>query len=107
MASNDSMRFVSFQEHEVDSFIENEENENTERKTKCDLVLLRKAFLLKADKARELEEIAPQDLDCYLSRFMIEVKCLYNKQNNTWALGDMEIIFARPCIILSLLFIRK
>ena len=97
--------------------------------------------MAKEKENRQVEEIPPQELDNYLSRFLLSVRkkkgdeylfftvlcrapslhwsilnnelhlsgsrlygmvlvygmadsCLYNKQNNTWTLGDMEFIFS-------------
>lgn len=70
-------RFMSFDGKDVEAFIEEEENENTKRKTKNDITLLN-AFLQGENESRRLEEIPPQDLDSYLSRFLLSVR----KQNS-------------------------
>ena len=70
-------RFMSFDGKDVEAFIEEEQNENTKRKTKNDITLLN-AFLQGENESRRLEEIPPQDLDSYLSRFLLSVR----KQNS-------------------------
>ena len=76
MASNDlssNERFMSFNEQDVDVFIEEEENENTKRKTKNDIALFT-TFLQSENESRHLKEIPPQDLDSYISRFILSVR---------------------------------
>ena len=55
-------RFVTFDITEVEEFIDNEENSNTRRKTKNNMVLLR-SFMAKEKENRQFEEILPQELD--------------------------------------------
>ena len=55
-------RFVAFDITEVEEFIDNEENSNTRRKTKNNMVLLR-SFMAKEKENRQFEEILPQELD--------------------------------------------
>ena len=55
-------RFVSFNDRDVDEFIELEENANTKKKTEIDLRLV-KSFIAKENEIRPLEELSPQELD--------------------------------------------
>ena len=55
-------RFVSFNDRDVDEFIELEENANTKKKTEIDLGLV-KSFIAKENESRPLEELSPQELD--------------------------------------------
>jgi len=66
-------RFVTFDITEVEEFIDNEENSNTRRKTKNNMVLLR-SFMAKEKENRQFEEILPQELDNYLSRILLSVR---------------------------------
>ena len=58
---------------EVEEFIDNEENSNTRRKTKNNMVLLR-SFMAKEKENRQFEEILPQELDNFLSRILLSVR---------------------------------
>ena len=66
-------RFVSFNDRDVDEFIDLEENANTKKKTEIDLGLV-KSFIAKENESRPLEELSPQELDLYLSRFILAVR---------------------------------
>ena len=66
-------RFVTFDITEVDEFIDNEENSNTRRKKKNNMALL-SSFMAKEKEKRQFEEILPQGLDNYLSRFLLSVR---------------------------------
>ena len=57
---------------EVEEFIDNEECSNTRKKTKSGMALL-SSFMAKEKENRQLEEIPPQELDNYLSRFLLSV----------------------------------
>ena len=61
-------RFLSFNDEDVDEFIKLEENVNTKKKTEIDFVLI-KSFIMKENERRPFEELSPQELDLYLSRF--------------------------------------
>ena len=66
-------RFVSFNDRDVDEFIKLEENANIKKKTEIDLGLV-KSFIAKENESRPLEELSPQELDLYLSRFILAVR---------------------------------
>ena len=66
-------RSVTFDITEVEEFIDNEENSNTQRKTKNNMALL-SSFMAKEKENRQFEEILPQGLDNYLSRFLLSVR---------------------------------
>ena len=63
-------RFVTFDITEVEEFIDNEEHINTRRKTKNNMALL-SSFMAKEKENRQFEEMLPQELDNYLSRFLL------------------------------------
>ena len=66
-------RFVTFGITEVKELIDNEEKSNTRRKTKNNMALL-SSFLTKEKENRQFEEILPQELDNYLSRFLLSAR---------------------------------
>ena len=66
-------RFVTFDIREVEEFIDNEENSNTRKKTKNDMALL-SSFIAKKKENRQVEEVPPQELDIFLSRFLLSVR---------------------------------
>ncbi|CAH3140317.1 unnamed protein product, partial [Porites evermanni] len=66
-------RFVTFDIREVEKFIDNEENSNTRKKTKNCMALL-SSLMAKEKENRQVEEIPPQELDNYLSRFLLSVR---------------------------------
>ena len=55
----------------VEQFIEDQENENTRKKTQQNVVLL-KEFLTLRNESR-LEEIPPKELTAYIAEFIITV----------------------------------
>ena len=66
-------RFVTFDITEVEEFIDNEDNSNTRKKTKNDMALL-SSLMAKEKENRQFEEIPPQELNNYLSRFLLPVR---------------------------------
>ena len=57
----------------VDEFIEQQENENTKRKTEQNLSLLNQ-FLSSKNEKRSIEDIPSTELNLYLSEFIIKVR---------------------------------
>ena len=62
----------------VKQFIEDQENENTRKKTQQNVALL-KEFLTLKNESRLVEEIPPKELNAYISEFIITVQ---KKDNN-------------------------
>ena len=62
----------------VEQFLEDQENENTKKKTQQNVALLREFLTLK-NESRRLEEIRPKELNTYISAFIITVR---KKDNN-------------------------
>ena len=62
----------------VEQFIEDQENENTRKKTQQNVALL-KEFLTLKNESRLMEEIPPKELNAYISEFIITVR---KKDNN-------------------------
>ena len=73
LPANVAERFVTFDIREEEKFIDNEQNNNTRKKTKNDMALL-SSFMAKEKENRQVEEIPPQELDNYLSRFLLSVR---------------------------------
>ena len=71
LPENIAERFVTFDIREVEEFIDNKECSNMGKKTKSDMALL-SSFMAKEKENRQVEEIPPQELDNYLSRFLLE-----------------------------------
>lgn len=65
----------------VDEFIEQQENENTKRKTEQNLSLLNQ-FLSSKNETRSIEDIPSAELNLYLSEFIIKVRTKQNKDTN-------------------------
>ena len=61
----------------VEQFIEDQENENTKKKTNKKTLL--KEFLTVENESRLMEEMAPKELNAYISEFIITVR---KKDNN-------------------------
>ena len=55
----------------VEQFIEDQENENTERKLNRMLNALLKEFLTLRNESRLIEEILPKELNAYVAEFII------------------------------------
>ena len=66
-------RFVTFDIREMEEFIDNKENSNTQKKTKNDIALL-SSFMAKVKENRQVEEIPPQELDNYFRRLLLSVR---------------------------------
>ena len=62
----------------VEQYIEDQENENTKKKTQQNVALL-KEFLTLKNESRLMEEIPPKKLNAYFSEFIITVR---KKDNN-------------------------
>ena len=57
----------------VEQFIEDQENENTRKKTQQNVALLEE-FLTLRNESRHIEEIAPKELNAYIAEFIITVR---------------------------------
>jgi len=72
MASNQTNRFQNL-DSSVEEFIDGQENENTKKKTKHDVVLFHE-FLVFKGETRQMDELTPQELNKFLSEFLITVR---------------------------------
>ena len=57
----------------VEQFIEDQENENTGKKTQQNVAFLEE-FLTLRNESRLIEEIAPKELNAYIAEFIITVR---------------------------------
>ena len=78
----------------VDEFIEQQENENTKRKTEQNLSLLNQ-FLSSKNEKRSIEDIPSAELNLYLSEFIIKVRTKQNKDYEPNSLRGMIASFER------------
>ena len=72
MGEGESLRFSALQKS-VNQFIEEQENKQTLSKTRRDVGLLSE-FLKSKQENWKIEEIQPQELDDFLSEFIVAVK---------------------------------
>ena len=72
MVSNQTNRFQSL-DSSVEEFIDGQENENTKKKTKHDVVLFHEFLVLKGEM-RQMDELTPPELNKFLSEFFLTVR---------------------------------
>ena len=72
MLEGESLRFPALQKY-VNQFIEEQKNKQTLSKTRRDVGLLSE-FLKSKQENRKIEEIQPQELNDFLSEFIVTVK---------------------------------
>ena len=90
MASNQSNRFQSL-DSSIEEFIDEQENENTKKKTKHDVALFHEVLVLKGE-TRQMDELAPQVLHKFLSEFLITVS--KNEHNGEYEPNSLRAFFA-------------
>ena len=95
--SSINARFVEIAS--VEDFIQEQENENTGKKTEQSVALLR-GFLTLKGESRPVEDIPPHELNSSISEFIITVR---KKENNE----DYEPSTLRALIVSFELFLRK
>ena len=66
-------RFVVVSDDDVNAFSEQQENENTKKKTLYDLKIFRE-FLETCDEKREIENIPPVELQAIIKKFVLAVR---------------------------------
>ena len=72
MTSDQTNRFQSL-DTSVEEFIDGQENENTKKETKHDVALFHE-FLVFKGETRQMNELTPQELNKFLSEFLITVR---------------------------------
>ena len=75
-------RFVVVSDDDVNAFSEQQENENTKKKTLYDLKIFRK-FLETCDEKREIENLTPVELQAIIKKFVFAVR--QKKRRRVWA----------------------
>ena len=90
MASNQSNRFQSL-DSSVEEFIDGQENENTKKKTKHDVALFHEFLVLKGEM-RQMDELTPQELNKFLSEFLITVR--KKEDNKEYEPNSLRAFFA-------------
>ena len=66
-------RFVVVSDDDVNAFSEQQENENTKKKTLYDLKIFRE-FLETCDEKREIENVTPVELQTIIKKFVLAVR---------------------------------
>ena len=67
-------RFARITNDDVNSLISNQENENTKKKTRYDLKIVKEYLLQEHKESRELAIIPPDELNIFLSQFIIAAR---------------------------------
>ena len=73
MAEGESLRFPALQKS-VNQFIEEQKNKQTLSKKRRDVNGLLSEFLKSKQENRKIEELQPQELNDFLSEFIVTVK---------------------------------
>ena len=89
MASNQTNRLQSL-DSSVEELIDRQENENAKKNTKYDVALFHEFFVLKG-AMRQMDELTPQELNKFLSEFLITV-C--KKVNEAYESNSLRAFFA-------------
>ena len=82
-------RFIDVSEDDVDKLITQQENENTKKKTMYDLNIVLKFLREVRKEERELEKIPPEELNVYLSEFVIAARTKKGEQYEASSLRGM------------------
>ena len=90
MASNQTNRFQSI-DSSVEEFIDGQENEDTKKKTKHDVALFHEFLVLKGE-TRQIDELTPQELNKFLSEFLLTVR--KKEDNEEYELNSLRVFFA-------------
>ncbi|CAG2245634.1 unnamed protein product [Mytilus edulis] len=69
--ASESDRFRDVTDADINSFLQEQLNKNTSKKTKSDLKIFQLFLKSKHDEKRNIEQIPPQELDRYLSFFFL------------------------------------
>jgi len=83
-----SERFVALTNKDVERFVEAEANKNTQRKMHSDVVLT-KLILPNENETRQLQDIAPPELDACLSRFLLPARKKSGDEYELTTLGEI------------------
>ena len=80
MDDDSKSRFIDVSKEDVDELIAQQENENTKKKTMYDLNIVLKFLREVRKEERELEKISPEELNVYLSEFIIVARTKKGEQ---------------------------
>ena len=80
MDDDSKSRFIDVSKGDVDELIAQQENENTKKKTMYDLNIVLKFLREVRKEERELEKISPEELNVYLSEFIIAARTKKEQQ---------------------------
>jgi len=89
-----SSRFASL-EGSIETFVEEQENQNTVKKRKRDVALLTEFLQTKRETRREIAEIPPTELNELLSEFILSVRTKEGRHYETSSLRGMLASFER------------
>ena len=89
-----SSRFASL-EGSIETFIEEQENQNTVKKTKRDVALFTECLQTKGEARSEIAEIPPAELNELLSRFILSVRKKEGQDYEPSSLRGMVARFER------------
>ena len=78
--SEETGRFVTVAEGDVEKLISAEENANTKKKTSYDLTIVKKFLVEERNKTREIEEIQSHEVEGYLSQFVVAARTKGRKE---------------------------
>ena len=67
-----ALRFANT--NSVEEFIEDQENENTRKKTQQSVALLKEFLVLRNESRLYIEESLPKELKAYIAQFIITVR---------------------------------
>ena len=80
MDDDSKSRFIDVSKEGIDELIGQQENENTKKKTMYDLNIVLKFLREVRKEERELEKISPEELNVYLSEFIIAARTKKGEQ---------------------------
>ena len=80
MDDDSKSRFIDVSKDDVDELIAQQENKNTKKKTMYDLTIALKFLHEVRKEERELEKISPEELNVYLSEFIIAARTKKGEQ---------------------------
>ena len=89
MDNDSKSRFIDVSKDDFDELIAQQENEKKKKKTMYDLNIVLKFLREVRKEERELEKISPEELNVYLSEFIIAARTKKGEQYEPSSLGGM------------------
>ena len=65
---------MELEDHDVEMFIDDEENQNTKKKTMYDIALVNSFITKESEAGQPIEQLPPQELDRLLNKFLLAVR---------------------------------